>query len=113
MRSQLHVPDLPAFSRVDDLTGEHIFDVLCDGLVLSDLVQECEALSVDLGVGVVEPNLVVEGLEPESGVTGLVLKKLTKVRLARHRLVVSFKGLDGRRLIKSGCLNHDVCAVKI
>lgn len=78
------MPHLATFRRVDNLAGEHIFNVLCDCLLFGNLVQESQALGVDLGVGVVEPDLAVEALKPEHFVACLMLQQVAQVSLAGY-----------------------------
>ena len=61
--SQLDMPDLAALSWIDNLAVEHISKALCDTLCLSHLFEKLKALSVDFGVSVIQPELIVEDIE--------------------------------------------------
>ena len=61
--SQLDMPDLAALSWIDNFAVEHIAKALCDTLRLSHLFEKLKALSVDFGVSVIQPELIVEDIE--------------------------------------------------
>jgi len=69
-------------------------DALSHICLLGDIVEKSESLGIDLGVSVVQPDLV-EHFERESGIACLVLQQVAQVRLAGRRLVVLLEGLHG------------------
>ena len=93
LSSQLDVPDLTAFGGVHDITIEHSTDAVCHTLVCSNLRQEGKALAIDLGMRVVEPDLIKD-FESQALVAALVLQELAEMCVLGHSLVVLFERLD-------------------
>ena len=109
--AQLDMPYLAALSWIDNFAAEHIAKALCYALCLGHLFEKLQALGINFGVGVIQPELVVEDIEAKSRISFLVLQEVAKVHLLGHPLVMLFKSPNSGTFLESCCVcfNHIFC----
>jgi len=96
--TKLDVPYLALLSLVDDVTIEHLCDLLVKFDLISDLRQEVQALTVDLNMGEIKQGRVVV-TNHQAFIALLVLEEVPQVLFGRGGFEVLAQCLDAGEVL--------------